>query len=276
MHLIRRGSGAPVLFIHGIPTSSLLWNGVMNQMCGEFTCFAVDLPGLGKTPGEPYRCDYLPRMAERIDAIRIKNNIAKWHVVGHDGGSAVAAQYAHSFPQSVSRLALLSPALFPDLKPYFLLELLRKPVIGECLAPFIRPLFWKLAMQRAGRNEEGTPSALTGFREPFVGFQGPWHFMEVLRWGKPCEVLAHFSDILRHLSAPTLILQGLRDPAIPLSFSHRAQNLIPHSQLVYVDCGHFIPLNRPAFVASRLTQFFGQSQLPESAVHEKYSTQSCA
>jgi len=110
---------------------------------------------------------------------------------------------------------------------------------------------------------------LTGFREPFVGFRGPWHFMEVLRWGKPCDVLAHFSDILPHLSVPTLILQGLRDPAIPLSFSHRAQNLIPHSQLVYVDCGHFIPLNRPAFVASQLTQFFGQSQRPESAVPEK-------
>jgi pimeloyl-ACP methyl ester carboxylesterase len=276
MHLIRCGSGTPVLFIHGIPTSSLLWNGVINRMCGDFTCFAVDLPGLGKTPSEPYGSDYLARLADCINAIRINNNIAKWHVVGHDGGSAVAAQYAHSFPQNVSRLALLSPALFPDLKPYFLLELLRKPIIGECLAPFIHPLFWKVAMQRAGRNEEGTPSALAGFREPFAGFQGAWHFMDVLRWGKPGDVLAHFSNILPQLSAPTLIIQGLRDPAIPLAFSRRAQNLIPNSQLVYVDCGHFIPLNRPAFVANQLTQFFGPSHLSASAFNEKYSTQSWA
>jgi pimeloyl-ACP methyl ester carboxylesterase len=100
--------------------------------------------------------------------------------------------------------------------------------------------------------------------------------MEVLRWGKPSDVLAHFSEILPELSAPTLILQGLRDPAIPLSFSRRAQNLIPNSQLVYVDCGHFIPLNRPAFVARQLTQFFGQSNAAASALHEKYSTQSWA
>jgi pimeloyl-ACP methyl ester carboxylesterase len=131
-------------------------------------------------------------------------------------------------------------------------------------------------MQRAGRNEEGVPSALAGFREPFAGFHGAWHFMEVLRWGKPCDVLAHFSNILPQLPAPTLILQGLRDPAIPLSFSRRAQNLIPNSQLVYVDCGHFIPLNRPAFVATQLTQFFGQSAVSVSAFREEDSTQSWA
>jgi pimeloyl-ACP methyl ester carboxylesterase len=156
------------------------------------------------------------------------------------------------------------------------LELLRKPIIGECLAPLIHPLFWKVAMPNAGRNEEGTPSTLTGFREPFTGFHGAWHFMEVLRWGKPSEVLAHFANILPQLSAPTLILQGLRDPAIPMSFSRRAQNLIPNSQLVYIDCGHFIPLNRPAFVANQLTRFFTQSPVPASAFQEKHYTQSWA
>jgi pimeloyl-ACP methyl ester carboxylesterase len=248
----------------------------MEQMCRRFTCFAVDLPGLGKTPSEPYRADYLARLADRIDAIRIKNNIAQWHVVGHDGGSAVAAQYAHSFPQSVSRLALLSPALFPDLKPFYLLELLRKPIIGECLAPVIHPLFWKVAMQRAGRNEEGTGSAPAEFGEPFSGFYGAWHFMEVLRWGRPADVLADFSNILPQLLTPTLILHGSRDPAIPPSFSRRARNLIPNSELVYVDCGHFIPLNRPAFVANQLTRFFGESQVPARDSHEQYSTRSWA
>jgi pimeloyl-ACP methyl ester carboxylesterase len=275
MHLICRGSGSPILFIHGIPTSSLLWKGVIERLCGRFTCFAVDLPGLGKTPSEPYRADYLARVSDRIDAIRIRHNITQWHVVGHDGGSAVAAQYAHSFPENVSRLALLSPALFPDLKPYYLLELLRKPIIGECLAPVIHPLFWKIAMQRAGRNEEEKLSGVTDFGEPFSGLNGAWQFMEVLRWGKPSKVLAHFANILPQLSAPTLILHGSRDPAIPLSFSRRARNLIPNSKLIHVDCGHFIPLNRPGFVAKQLAEFFGQSHASH-AICEKYSTQSWA
>jgi pimeloyl-ACP methyl ester carboxylesterase len=257
MHLLCRGSGYPVLFIHGIPTSNRLWSGVIEHMCGDFTCFALDLPGLGKTPSERYRPDFLERLAERIDNLRITNNIEKWHVVGHDAGSAVAAQYAYRFPEHVDRLALLSPALFPDLKPYYLIELLRKPLIGECLAPFIHPLFWNLAMRRAVRNEEGTVTpTFIDFRAPFEGFYGAWHFMDILRWGKPSDVLGHFLDILPQLSVPTLIFHGSRDPAIPESFAHRARNLIPNSELLRVDCGHFIPLNRPAFVAKRLVTFF--------------------
>jgi pimeloyl-ACP methyl ester carboxylesterase len=102
-------------------------------------------------------------------------SIARWHVVGHDAGSIIAAHYAHSFQERVVRLALLSPALFPDLKPYFLLECLRRPVLGECLAPLIDPLFWNVAMRLAARNEEGTTGPiLHHFHEPFSGFEGAW------------------------------------------------------------------------------------------------------
>jgi pimeloyl-ACP methyl ester carboxylesterase len=241
-----------------MPTSSQLWSGIIDQMCGRYTCFAVDLPGLGKTPHEPYDGDYLPRLAKEIDALRVQNNIAKWHVVGHDAGSAVAANYVHSFQQHVGRLALLSPALFPDLKPYYLLECLRRPVVGECLAPFINPIFWNIAMRRAARNQEGSANPALNFCQPFTGLEGAWNFMRVLRWGKPCEVLSHMPGILPQIAVPTLIFQGLQDPAIPASFARRAQQLIPNSELEFVDCGHFIPLNRPRLMADRLLHFFNR------------------
>jgi len=53
MYLLSRGSGYPVLFIHGIPTSCQLWSGVIDKLLGRFTCMAVDLPGLGRTPRGP-------------------------------------------------------------------------------------------------------------------------------------------------------------------------------------------------------------------------------
>ena len=43
--------------------------------------------------------------------------IAKWHVVGHDAGPAVAV-HAHRFPEHLDHLVLLSPAVFPELKPF--------------------------------------------------------------------------------------------------------------------------------------------------------------
>jgi pimeloyl-ACP methyl ester carboxylesterase len=257
MQLLCRGTGDAVLFIHGMPTSNQLWQGIIEQMCGKHTCFAIDLPGFGKTPWEPYEGGYLDRLARRIDVLRAENDIDKWHVVGHDAGSAIAVHYTHSFQERVDSLVLLSPALFPDLKPYHLLECLRKPIMGEFLAPLLSTVFWNFAMRLAARNEEGAAGLCpSSFREPFSGWKGAWSFMRVLRWGKPSEVLAHVPGILPEILVPTLIFQGLRDPAIPERFAQRAHALIPNCQLVYVDCGHFIPLNRPLFTADRLLQFF--------------------
>jgi pimeloyl-ACP methyl ester carboxylesterase len=259
MHFECRGSGDPILFIHGIPTSNHLWNGIIERLLERHTCFAVDLPGLGKSPSTPYGPKYLQSLAEDIDALRIKHRIDKWHVVGHDAGSAVAVHYAHNFQQHVGCMALLSPALFPELRPYYLLEALRKPILGEVFAPLINLLFWKIAMQRALDDDLiDADEIVNDFREPFSGFSGAWRFMRLMRWGKPAEVLADVPGFLPQLLIPTLIFHGSRDAAIPKSFADRASALIPNSATVSLDTGHFIPLNRPEAVAVSLMDFFAQ------------------
>ena len=47
------------------------------------------------------------------------------------------------------------------------------------------------------------------------------------------------------------------DPAIPEDFARRASQLIPNASMVTLDSGHFIPLNQPEPVATRLAGFFG-------------------
>ena len=256
MHLVTCGSGIPVLFIHGMPTSSRLWNGVISRLCGSYKCFAVDLPGMGQTPGRTYDPDFLRNLAEQIDQIRIENKIDKWHVVGHDAGSAIAVNYAHYYQQHVGCMALLSPALFPELKPFFLLEALRKPILGELLAPLIGHIFWKVAMRRALLGSEQGEQIVRDFYKPFSGLTGPWEFMRVLRWGKPASVLAEIPKFLPSLLIPTLIFHGSQDPAIPEAFARRASQMIPNASMVTLESGHFIPLNQPGPVATRLARFF--------------------
>jgi len=140
MYLLSRGAGYPVLFIHGIPTNGQLWSGVVQKMRDSFTCMAVDLPGLGKTPKVSSGLRQLETLAEEIEQIRVEHNIEKWHVVGHDAGSAIAVHYAHRFQDRVDRLALLSPALFPELKPFHLFRIIRSPVLGELLAPAVNAM----------------------------------------------------------------------------------------------------------------------------------------
>ncbi len=209
MYLHSRGSGHAVVFIHGIPTSNRIWNGVVDRLSGSYNCLAVDLPGLGRSPAAAHRLGELERMAELFEQLRIRHNIAKWHVVGHDAGCAIAVHYAHRFRDRVGRLALLSPALFPDLKPYYLFRLLRTPWLGEVLAPAVSVAFWRVAMRLAleGRAEE-LAAVVEDFQSPFSGPGGAWRLMSLLRWGNPQQVLAAVPGFLPELPMPTMVFPG--------------------------------------------------------------------
>jgi pimeloyl-ACP methyl ester carboxylesterase len=257
MYLHSCGSGYPVLFIHGIPTSGRLWSSVVDKLLGRFTCLAVDLPGLGRSPRVSYGPEQLEELACQIERIRVERNIDRWHVVGHDAGSAIAVHYAHRFQERVGCLALLSPALFPELKPYHLFRIIRRPVVGELLAPVVNAIFWNIAMRLAVEKKWASlRSVIRDFNAPFSGPWGAWRLMSVLRWGNPEEVLSSLPAMLPQLRIPTLIFQGSRDQAVPREFARRASALIPQSKVVMVDSGHFIPLNNPDVVAAELLRFF--------------------
>lgn len=255
MYLFSQGTGDAVLFLHGIPTSCHLWDGVIERMSGTYTCMAVDLPGLGRSPKTRAGFGELNAIVASLEVLRIENKVERWHVVGHDAGCAIAVHYAHQHPAHTGRLALLTPSIFPELEPFFLFELLRKPVLGELMAPLVNLIFWKLVMRKMLDGSQAGRDTLADFRAPFSGPLGAWRLMSLLRWGRPEEVLAAIPTLLPELLMPTLIFHGAHDPAVPASFAARASGLIPDSEMVISDSGHFLPMNEPAAIAERLLSF---------------------
>ena len=53
MRYVDTGSGAPVVLIHGNPTSSYLWRNVIPELAGNFRCLAPDLIGMGDSGKNP-------------------------------------------------------------------------------------------------------------------------------------------------------------------------------------------------------------------------------
>jgi pimeloyl-ACP methyl ester carboxylesterase len=249
-----RGKGEAVLFIHGMPTNGHLWDEVVRDLSRHFRCFVIDLPGMGGTPFLPYDPSYFEKISAQIEQLRMRYRVQRWHVVGHDGGCAIAVQYAHYFPKRVGCMALLSPAIFPDLEPFFLLELLRKPILGELTAPLVHALFWQIAMRRAIPHAHNT-SQRASFYKTFSGIAGPWKLMRLVRWGRPEVVLRDFPSILNSLDCPTLVIHGTRD-VLPESFAFRAVELIAHSRMIALDSGHFIPLEQADEVSKNLVAYF--------------------
>ncbi len=53
MHQITRGTGKPLLLIHGLGSSGRAWRPILDDLAAERSVIAIDLPGHGETPAEP-------------------------------------------------------------------------------------------------------------------------------------------------------------------------------------------------------------------------------
>jgi len=79
------GTGAPVVFLHGNPTSSYLWRNIIPYVASFRRCFAPDLIGMGQS-GKPrthgYRfVDHVRYLDAWFDAVGLDGNLT---LIGHD------------------------------------------------------------------------------------------------------------------------------------------------------------------------------------------------
>ena len=116
------GSGAPVVFLHGNPTSSYLWRNVIPYVVPFRRCLAPDLIGMGQS-GKPrshgYRfVDHVRYLDAWLDAVGIGGNLT---FVGHNWGGALAFHRACRRPDTIAALAYMEtfvqPRRWADLSP---------------------------------------------------------------------------------------------------------------------------------------------------------------
>lgn len=136
IHYVEAGSGEPVLFFHGNPTSSYLWRNVIGPVAKATSrrVLAFDLLGFGKSdkPGDlTYTLKLHADMIEGfIDNLKLKNLI----LVDDDWGGSLATHYALRHRDNVQGLALMETFLWPmtwedDFDPKFRtpFKLMRSP-----------------------------------------------------------------------------------------------------------------------------------------------------
>src|SRR5512137_3129855 len=100
MAYVDAGSGDPVVFLHGNPTSSYLWRNVIPHVQAVGRCLAADLVGMGdsgKAPAGSYRfVDHARYLDAWFEALELIQNVV---LVGHDWGSALAFHWARRHPE---------------------------------------------------------------------------------------------------------------------------------------------------------------------------------
>src|SRR5689334_3379224 len=102
-----RGSGEPVIFIHGLAYDRRGWGPLPDLLAQDFRVLLVDNRGVGESdaPPGPYTVEELA-----ADAVSVLDDarIECAHVLGVSLGGFIAQEIALSYPERVDRLVLFS------------------------------------------------------------------------------------------------------------------------------------------------------------------------
>jgi haloalkane dehalogenase len=111
------GSGDPILFLHGNPTSSYLWRDIMPHCAGLGRCVAPDLIGMGDSekldapgPGSYRFVEHREYLDGLLDALGVTGDVV---FVCHDWGSALAFDWANRHRQAVRGIAYMEALVRP-------------------------------------------------------------------------------------------------------------------------------------------------------------------
>ena len=105
------GSGPPLLLLHGIPQTHVMWHKIAPRLAQDFTVVAADLRGYGDSSKPPTTPDHTPysKRAMARDQVEVMRQLGfrRFFVAGHDRGGRCAYRMALDYPEQVLKLAVL-------------------------------------------------------------------------------------------------------------------------------------------------------------------------
>jgi len=229
----RPGADAVVL-VHGLGKAAARdWAKVIPALAAHYAVYAVDLPGFGHSDkgNHHYSPDNFARVLEAVMAGREQRPFA---LIGHSMGGAVALAYAAAYPQRVRRLILVDAAgvLHRSVYAEHLGRVAAQRAMGmdspwfESVVRAIQaraenwPVRGDLVLEHAGVRQRvlrGDPSAISAF-----------------------AMMEHdFSQTLREIRAPTLVIWGAHDTIAPPRTGQVLAAVIPGARLTLLEgAGH--------------------------------------
>lgn len=108
-----KGTGNPVVFLHGFLENLSMWNRIIPQLSIKYQIITVDLLGHGGTGNLGY-IHTMQMQAEIVVCILNKLKISKCIIIGHSMGGYVALTIAELYPQYLKGLCLMNSTALPD------------------------------------------------------------------------------------------------------------------------------------------------------------------
>lgn len=242
-----------VILIHGLMDSAEQWRANLDALAQAHHVWAIDLIGFGFSSRVTTPTYSLAMFARSIREFMDAQGIARASLVGHSLGGAIALRFAYDYPDRIEKLVLIAPATF-------LLPLRPESKIAKHL-PFVpRALIGWVMLNRRARER--------ALREA-LGDPTQYDTIEIARRIRPLHVRGTADALvamlaspreddvpLEGIAAPTLIVWGTRDRAVPRYHIERHARALPNAKSVIIEnAGHLPHYEYPDQVNRLLLDF---------------------
>lgn len=268
MAYVDEGSGDPILFLHGNPTSSYLWRNVMPHLADDARVVAPDLIGMGdsdKIDSEYRYVDHYRYLSGFIEALGLEDVT----LVLHDWGSGLGFHWARQHADKVKAMAFMEAIIgvvpswdvFPkDFREHF--QAFRTDGVGQELL-MEKNLFVEQIVP-ATTVRDLTAEEMNVYRAPYptVESRKPlWRWPNELPIeGSPKDVhelVSAYSDWLKETELPKLLLHATPGGLINAPVVDMLKQTLPNLETVDIGAGiHFVQEDNPHGIGEAIHAFY--------------------
>ncbi len=265
------GKGKPLLLIHGYPQTHIMWYKVVEELSKEYYIICPDLRGYGdssKPKGDEKHLIYSKKsMAKDMITLMQKLGFDKFFVAGHDRGARVTHRMCLDYPNNILKACVMdiTPTyhMFKNTNQafatgyyhwFFLIQpdFLPETMIGNNPRYYLEEKLKRWSAKGSVFDKKAIDEYVRCFDKDSIHAT-----CEDYRAGASIDMSDDEKDRNRKISTPLLVLWGEK------GFVNRTYDVLNVWKEYALDlsgealdCGHFLPEEKPKEVSQKLKEFF--------------------
>ena len=275
INVLKGGTGAPMLMLHGHPETHLMWHKVAPKLAEEYTLILPDLRGYGESSHPKGLSDHsnYSKRTMAADQVKVMQALGydEFYLVGHDRGARVSHRMLLDYPGRVKKCVILDILPTYDMymstnkrfatSHYHWFFLIQPPELPERLLSGDPAYFFRSQFGEFSDPQESARIFPDDIKNEYIRLlstpEGLHSICEDYRAGATIDLEHDAADRDKIIQTPIMVLWGQEGNVgkqfEPLSaWRERASNVTGFG---IPNCAHFIPEDAPEATWNAIREF---------------------
>jgi pimeloyl-ACP methyl ester carboxylesterase len=257
-----RGSGEPIVFIHGLLVNGDLWRKVVPELSKDYRCIAPDLPLGSHTRAMNESADLsVYGLAKLIDDFLAALDLRDVTLVANDTGGALSQIVITRHPERIGRLVLTPCDSYDNFPPAFFKWLLYPAQWSLGVRVLLAPMRFK-AMRNSPTafgwlsKKSIEPEITASWLEPPRRDAGVRRDLTKVIRAVDTRYTLEAAEKLGEFERPVLIVWAPEKDFFRLEYAERLAKAFPDARLEKVEDSYtFVPEDQPERLARLIAEF---------------------